>query len=56
MVEFEDVDNDLHHICVDCLMGVFASVDMPQEAMDAFAAAWSSAVLDTPTTVVPDGT
>lgn len=55
MVEFEDVDNDLHHICVDCLMGVFASVDMPQEAMNAFAAAWSSAVLGTPTTVVPDG-
>lgn len=55
MVEFEDTDDDPHHICVDCLMGVFESVDMPQEAMNAFAAAWSSAVLGTPTTVVPDG-
>jgi len=56
MVEFTDTDGDLHNMCVDCLMGVFEAVDFPLDAMDAFAAAWSSAALGTATTVVPDAT
>jgi len=56
MVEFDDTDGDLHRICVDCLMGVFVAIDFPPDAMSAFAAAWSAAVLGTPTTVVPDAT
>lgn len=55
MLEFSDSDGDLHTMCVDCLMGVFEAIEMPPDAMNAFAAAWTSAVLDTDVSVVTDG-
>lgn len=54
MVEFDDSDGDETTMCVDCLTGVMVSIDMPEDALNAFAAAWAAQALDTNVSVVTD--
>jgi hypothetical protein len=55
LIEFVDADNDEHGVCVNCVVGVLTSIDMPGEAIDAFVAAWADEVLATNREGAPDG-
>lgn len=54
MVEFEDSDGDYTTMCVDCLTGVFTSIDMPANVTQAWMNAWAAEVLSPHAQAVSD--
>lgn len=52
MIEFEDADQDVATICVNCLIGILGSIDMPEDVIRAWMTAWASETLDTDVSAV----